>query len=263
MFTCATNFDKEELKEFAELGEVDSMFGMASDVKLDGGREFFCGLPQVSTDEVIDYVEECNSNGVGFHLVLNASGVTDEDLKDEKLLKLLDACHDEKNGVICMDEKLRQFVKEKFPKYSLIASRIVDEQDEKGLNSLFEKYDLVTLPENLNENLELIGKLPAERTVIILNSFCAVDCPKRDKHYKLNSEFRKRKLSGEDEMKLMTEFMKELGPCTASKLSQISRVHIEPEDFKKYVDLGIKHFKVLDRRDPPTAGFLKEYLREI
>ena len=167
------------------------------------------------------------------------------------------------NGVICANHQLRDYVKDNYPEFKLIASRIFNQTDDEGIKELCRKYDLVVLPEQKNNDFELLKRVPAEKIELIVNSFCRWHCPNRAKHYRLISKYNKKmKNPSSFKRNFYKHFLLKRIACPKSSREQIERVRIEPSQIKKYIELGFKNFKVLDRSNPPTPLFVEEYLRE-
>ena len=264
MFTLAASFLNEQIEDSREInekygGRIDSLFGISTDIPFDGGREFF-NVPQISTQDLIGFVHRCNDSGLGFNFVLNTTLVENKDFENKAFLNLLESCHSRKNGVILANDSLHGFIKQNFPKFTRRASRIYNPLTEKSILGLCSEFDVVVLREQLNGKREFIRRLPAEKIELIANSFCFKGCGKIPKHYDLISGMNRRAIEGEDPGELCLSHLQGLGLCDSHTMESIDNVRIEPEQIQQYLDLGIRHFKILDRMNPPTKSLAERYV---
>src|SRR3989338_5774127 len=232
MFTLAASFLNEQIEDCREINEkygrkIDSLFGISTDLPFDGGREFF-NVPQISTRDLIGFIHRCNDSDLGFNFVLNTTLVENKDFENKAFLNLLETCHSRKNGAIIANDMLHGFIKKNFPKYTRKASRIYNPLTEHAMLRLCREFDIVVLPEQLNDRTDVIRRLPVEQLELIANSFCFKSCGKISMHYGLISRMNRKATEGEDPGNLCLNHLNSLGLCGSHTMESIDKVRIEP-----------------------------------
>lgn len=96
----------------------------------------------------------------------------------EASLPVLAAHHRRGNSVIMVDDEFARQVRQDFPLYTRKASVIKRLNRPEKFTPAFDLYDIVVLPMDWNDDLELLRALePKDRIQIFANASCAYTCP--------------------------------------------------------------------------------------
>ena len=155
-----------------------------------GGREVGASTVLSVLDSVLEQYRERN---VGFNLLFSNHQLGPQDLANEYGNSLLNKLHDERNGVVVCDGVLANYVRERYPKFTLIRSVINAYLDEviyrspEAMVSYFQEkmqfYDRVVVPSELNLRFDVLDQLDKSKLEFLVNNNCFWHCPFAIKHY--------------------------------------------------------------------------------
>ena|GEM_PF-6485062 len=236
-----------------------TFFGSASGLRWNGGRADYM-IPPVSTDSLVRNVLALNERNIGFAFVCNNTSIDRESLSDGPCNAVLSRCRSPLNGVIVANKLLKDYIRASYPEYVLHASSILGYQRLNELEQLYDEYDVVVLPDDLNVETEFLESLEyPERTEIILNCTCMYKCPNRQEHLRFIQEenVRIRRKLPPRPWQL---------PCRrrAGKPGEIDNAQlISPAKLASLARSGFRHFKFLDRTTRPNFVLLERYWRRL
>ena len=172
--------------------EIEAAYGNFQFCIWDGGR-IFPGYKHATMEQVRDIVDTYNNKfGIAVRLIFTSNQLKPEHYHDRFCNMVLSQCENEKNQIVLVDDGLKAYIKENFPKFRYISSTtkcltsIKDFKEELSR----EDFDEVCLDYNLNKNMEMLKTLtPEEKTKceFLINAICPPGCPNRKDHYRLNS----------------------------------------------------------------------------
>ncbi|MCP4665543.1 MAG: hypothetical protein GY849_04175 [Deltaproteobacteria bacterium] len=232
---------------------IGSVFGSFPNAVWAGGRPHVPG-PNPSLREMKNTISYFNGKGMGIRYTFSNSLIQEEHLSDYYCNLLLSLAYNEKNGVIVNAPILEKYVREKYPKLTLIGSITMNKEDIQILKKKQEKVDLLVPSTRLNRDLDKLKELDPDKLEIIVNEVCYPDCPYMTEHYKTIS------LANLNYDPLMAKdfcFKKHKGRENRFELC-LDHAHIQ----RLHNEVGITHFK-LSGRSQTTAtyiNFLSEYL---
>lgn len=238
-----------------------------------GGRPNDTTLLNLS--EIDIQKEEYYKMGWGISLVFSNPKI---DLSDETGLILLDKFHREGNGIILTNESLRQFLREKYPKYKLTYSitggpgrGTLGDEEIKFYSEKIKLYDILVprLEANLDSRL---SELDVSKIEILLNDNCVYNCRHFREHYDSIAgvnEKQLQKILSKDEIERKVDCW--LKVADSEKQIEIDKkiygdsygMMLSPSKIKTLVDKGIRHFKIQGRdknTDPCIMDELDKYI---
>lgn len=187
------------------------------------------------------------------------------DLNDEVGNHLLEKFHKEGNALIIVNDDLRKYVREKFPKYHLIFSITgmgllnipLQDSDISFYKELEEKYDwIVPRFEHIFDPRS--NELDKSKWEVMVNDTCVWGCKHFDEHFKAiaNENVFGRPYSREIEECWLPKF-------NPDKDSKYEEMDIEPPAMKRLIDMGVKSFKIIGRemKDDEYYGELVRFVK--
>ena len=203
------------------------------------------------------------------------------DLKDAVGNKLLKKFHKEGNSIILINDELRKYIREKYPKYNLIFSVTgtgimnvpMNDSDVGIYKSLESKYDLIVpRMEHIFEPFFL--SLNQNKYEIMLNDTCIYNCPYYKEHFeqianqnKILSPWKVNpQRSFEIEECWIKGFNPDIGDIKAmEKFGDSYGMDIKKPQMLKLFKRGISNFKIIGRENPPEEllNELNTYIKDI
>jgi hypothetical protein len=245
------NYDQERI--------CVTFFGTAPGLCWNGGRAEYM-IPSVSDVALVEHVRALNERRIGFLFVYNNTGVTQASLSDGPCNAVLSRCRSSLNGVVVANERLRNHLRMNYPEYVLHASSILGYRCLDDFAQLYDKYDVVVLPDDLNADAGFLRSLTyPERTEILLNCTCMYRCPHRDEHLRFIEEENTR---AADNLPPRAWRL----PCrrtTNKRRETENRQYISPGRLGRFAESGFKRFKFLDRTMRPDLVLLEQYWRRL
>lgn len=244
---------------------IGSMYGEFPSSLWNGGRTFG---GQYREQDMRFIISELGKNGISLRYTFTNPLLTEAHLHDAHCNRCLSLAErtDRTNGVILTSPLLEAYIREQYPYYRIISSTCKQITDFDALCEELEKYDWVVLDYNLNNNWELLSRLPhKEKCELLVNAVCPPDCKRRTAHY----EYLARTQIA------YTEHLKKYGPGVPFKKTESFSCphqgamiyqtteytsHIKPQDiYEKYVPMGFENFKI-EGRSGNLLNVMETYL---
>jgi len=194
-------------------------------------------------DGLIDYYY---SKGIKIALTFSNHNI---DLTDSLGNELLEKFHKEGNALIIVNDSLRAYVRENFPKYDLIYSITgmghlnipLQDSDVAFYKELESKYDWI-VPRFEHIFDPRVEELDSTKWEVMLNDTCVWGCKYYDQHFKAIA----------DENTAGRPYSREVEECWLPKFnpdkdSKYEEMDIEPPAMRKLKDMGVKSFKITGR----------------
>jgi collagenase-like PrtC family protease len=204
----------------------------------------------IASKEDIQYaIQEYNSRGIAIRYTYTNPCLQQFHLLDTYCNLCMQLADNGKNEVLVNSDVLENFIRTNYPNYKIISSTTKCLYDLKLIEEELEKdYHLVVLDSAMNNTEKLFELNHKEKIELIVNHYCADNCPRRKEHYKLVGE-------------AQLEYDSVVFPCENIKRSfqeiQKNSSFISPEMiYDKYLDAGFHNFK-LDGR-----GFKRDKVLE-
>lgn len=250
----AANWDKALLDNLKGL-PVHSVYGkLASDV-LGGGRASYL-LPEPSRKEVEAYVRQAHKRKIKFNYLLNPVCTGNKEYaaaSHREIIGYLEWVNGLRPDYVTVAAPwLLQVIKRRFPGLKIAVSALAN------INSLqLAKFyeglgaEVIILPEHVNRDfrfLEALRKGVECDIQLIANMTCLYGCPFQLYHGNVISHSSR---SGEGAEGFYLDYC--VMSCTRAKLlfpgEIIKSRWIRPEDLHVYEELGLDHFKLIERYD--------------
>jgi len=209
-------------------------------------------------DAMIDFYY---SKGISIALTMSNHNIN---LSDETGNHLLEKFHREGNALIIVNDDLRKYVREKFPKYDLIFSITgmgllnipLQDSDIAWYKDLESKYDWI-VPRFEHIFDPRANELDPTKWEVMLNDTCVYGCKHYDAHFKAIA----------DENTAGRPYSKEIEECwlpkfDPSKDSKYECMDIKPDAMRRLKEMGVKSFKITGRemQDDEYYGELMRFV---
>lgn len=270
---------KEHPEYFYDGIEIASCFGCFAPALWNGGRAI---SGSVNTAQVEATIERFNSRGVPIRYTFTNPTLTEADLKDPFCNRLCKAAENGLNEIIVNAPFLEEYIRENYPKYSLVSSTVKQIEDYDQLMREFEKdYKLVVLDYNWNNDFEKLEKIPQElrgRCEILINPYCNPHCKRRGEHYQVLGRAQRKAAQRSDDILAQfqrgrrpanvqapnpfAEAMEFTCPNTLFNFYQITEfsTFVKREDiYGRYLEMGFNNFKIEGRVLHP-ANVIESYM---
>lgn len=247
---------------------IHSIFGNVPNVIWNGGSKFFGN--NISINE-IDFILKFYSNrGINLQFTMTNPLLEKNDCYDRlgnAILKLISQDYENNCEVLIANSFLLEYVQEKYPNIKIAKSIVGTKEDINFLE--VDKYSHIVLPIRYNDDFDKLILIPSEikeKSEILCNDPCPVDCPRLYTHY---NAFANISLYNKDYV--------EKDYCTNDKANHF--LIDSPINYKKikekYLPLGFKNFKLSGRgselqvaiaitpylvKEKYQLGFLREIL---
>ena len=237
---------------------IASVYDSHAGLLWNGGR-YTTPFP-FSVEESIHRVHAYNDLGIGFNIAFSNRLLDRSALDDEDCNWFLERCESDLNGVIVASDLLREHVRQRFPRYQLIASIGFLRKDLACYRQAQQDYDRVVLHPDLNRDHELIRELDPAKLEVLVNERCVVNCPFRQEHADHISRIilQRRLYFRED-----SEHTR--GGCLAVErgYSHDNGLVLGFDEVDALFELGVRHFKIQGREhafDLELDRALKRYV---
>lgn len=211
------------------------------------------------SDALINYYY---SKGVSIALTFSNHNI---DLTDPLGNELLEKFHREGNALIIVNDRLRQYVRDNFPKYDLIYSitgmgRLnipLQDSDVAFYKDLENKYDWI-VPRFEHIFDPKANELDKTKWEVMLNDTCVWGCKYFDEHFKAIA----------DENTARRPYSREVEECWLPKFnpdkdSKYEEMDIEPPAMRRLKEMGVRSFKITGRemKDDEYYGELMKFIQ--
>lgn len=249
----STNWDPALLKPMAETGVVEELWGKLAFDAVGGPRPGFL-LPQVTRDEVADFIKQCHEHGLRFNYLINALSLGNRQYSREGFDAIVDlikwiaeiGC----DTVTVSTPMMIKLVKTHAPGLRIKVStcaRINNAQMARRYEDM--GVDEIIVDENINRNfrmLEAIRNAVDCELELILNCCCVWPCPAMTDHVISDGHASQEHLKCDHCYLQLPHFC-----CTRDRFSNPVEIlkarWIRPEDVAQYEAIGYRKFKVVER----------------
>lgn len=203
------------------------------------------------------------SKNIGIALTMTNHNIN---LNDEVGNHLLEKFHQDGNCIILVNDELRKYIREKYPKYKLIYSITgmgllnipLQDSDIAWYKDLESRYDwIVPRFEHIFDKRS--SELDKSKWEVMVNDTCVYGCKYFDQHFKAIA----------DENTAGRPYSKEVEECWLPKFnpdipSKYNCMDIDDEHIQKLIDAGVRSFKVTGREMTDDVYFkeLQMYVKK-
>ncbi|MCX8037963.1 MAG: U32 family peptidase [Candidatus Sumerlaeia bacterium] len=249
----STNWDTALLRPLAETGVVEELYGKLAFDAVGGPRPGFL-LPQVTREQVADYVAACHAHGIKFNYLLNALSLGNLQYSREGFARIVEliewvagiGCDTATVGTPFMLRMVKTYAPNLKIKVSTVA-RVNNAQMARRYEDL--GADEIIVDENLNRNfrmLRAIREAVACELELIVNPCCMWPCPAMTDHVISDGHASQEHFRRSHCYLQLPHFC-----CTRERFSNpveiIKARWIRPEDLAEYEAIGYRRFKVVER----------------
>ena len=235
---------------FYEDVKITSAYGCFPNSIWNGGRVF---LDRITKQQMVRTIDELNSRGIAVRYTFTNPLIEEKHLGDTFCNMCLELADNRGNEVLVNSPVLEKYLREHYPKFTLISSttKCLDKLEE--VEAELEKdYPIVVLDSVMNNTPELFELKHREKIELLTDHCCEDACPRRRAHYNslgkaqleyADCEFPPCQNSGRDFYQLM-----------------YNRSFLTNEVIHgKYKEAGFQHFK-LDGRAWKYRNVLESFL---
>lgn len=241
-------------ERFREGVEIASFFGVFPMTIWNGGR--LIAHDQCDSGFVKSVIKSVNDKGIPIRYTFNNTGITEDDLDDPFSNFCMECADNGINEVIIASEILEDYVRKNYPKFPINSSTCKELRTiESILDELKKDYKTVVLDYNMNNQWDIINKIPEEdrdRVEVLVNTLCEPNCKRRGAHY-LNVAENQHIISmnrhlPKDQQIPLKPWQCQYGDTNCIHTIQEYPTFISPEDiWDKYIPAGINNFKIEGR----------------
>ena len=241
---------------FREGVEIASFYGVFPPSLWNGGR----AQPGVCDKNFIKQVLKAfNDRGIPLRFTFTNPALEKQHLNDPFCNMIMNLANNGLNEAIVMSPLLEDYIRKNYPKFKLTSSTCKRITDPEKLKEELEKdYSIVVVDYDLNNNFEVLEKLPRKADCeLLVNACCEPGCPRRSAHY---HAIGKQMIAYNEHIRTFPDKPfdhKKYDPdkfwaCTYAQrgIYEIRdlRTHISPDDiWEKYVPMGFEQFKIEGR----------------
>jgi hypothetical protein len=162
----------ETFEKYGRLDELYKVYGFLFDSPLNGGR-----LRKDCITFPLDTIEQLNDRGIGYSFTLTNLTVAREYLEDRHTNEVLKRFENPLNGVIVSNDLIADYIKEKYPGYSLRASCMYNFLTTEEINNACQRFDEVCVfPEVNHQEETLDGIVDKDKLLLFATSICLNKC---------------------------------------------------------------------------------------
>jgi len=249
----STNWDPALLGPMAELGVVEELYGKLAFDAVGGPRPGFL-LPQVTREQVSDFVRACHDHGLKFNYLLNALSLGNIQYSRggfDRLVELIRwvaeiGCDTATVGTPFMVRLVKTHAPQLRVKVSTVA-RVNNAQMARRYEDM--GVDEIIVDENINRNFRLLRAVRQAvdcELELIVNGCCLWPCPAMADHVISDGHASQEHLMRSHCYLQLPHFC-----CTRERFSDpveiVKARWIRPEDLAEYEAIGYRRFKVVER----------------
>ena len=161
--------------------KITSAYGSFPNCIWNGGRVI---LDRVSKDMIEAVLKQYRDRGIKVRFTFTNPLIEEKHLADHFCNMVMELADHAGNEVLVNAPVLEQYIREKYPDYALISSTTKCLNDFERIKEELEKdYSLVVLDSALNNTPEIFSMDHRDRVELIVNHYCADNCPRRKMHY--------------------------------------------------------------------------------
>jgi len=237
-----------------------AVFDAPPGCRWEGGRPF---VEATDSDKKLSLIITCyNSQRFGFNFVFSNSLLGKEHLKDKRGNYFLERHHNPLNGVIVSSEILADHIRKNFPQYTLIYSLTHGRNKVTDLDfyrAAQEKYDIVVLVPDLNNELDFIRKLEPSKLEILINETCFFGCRYRQLHYRTIDwlNLHQEHSIHRDMHRFCCIHDADLLGMSDDEVRKLQGLKLRVDQIQQLMDLGVCNFKISGRLLSPKSNTLR------
>lgn len=246
IFGLFLDLQKKAPEYFYENRRLDSAYGMPGNMIWNGGRSRFNLRTQgLGVYDVVDFYKQFD-----FKLRHTCTNMfLNEGLfQDYTCNQYIDYCEQENHSIITYSAEFADYIREHYPKYSIIWSTTRRDDNIDIINTLSEK-DLLVLDYKYNHDENMLSQLKYPKNIEILcGENCVPDCPMRTAHYATISAHQ---LMIHQDGDFVCPYNKETPINFYAEMQ--TRPHAITNEYidELYEKYGIENFKLSGRTYPP------------
>ncbi len=220
-------------------------------------------------------IRQVHAQGIGYFPTFTNNTIEDGDMGDPACNFILElvSCRADINGVIVVNDRLSDYIRQRCPELRQVAS-VIKPTLEGGLrkpsyyNELGKRFFRYVVDPDDSRDPRLMDQLDRSKAEILVNENCVAFCPNRARHYRAYARLQ-RAIGTPDQQAAQKEVADVAASCR-SLLNMTRAGHGERScnlsraEVKSLYDMGFRHFKLQGRADDPfTYAFdLTRFLLE-
>ena len=162
---------------FYEGAKIASAYGSFPSSIWNGGRVH---IDTVRKGNMIRILDELNSRGIAVRFTFTNPLIEEKHLQDTFCNLCLELADNRGNEVLVNSPVLEKYIREHYPKYTLISSTTKCLDTMEQIRAELEKdYPIVVLDSVMNNTEELFTLDHKEKIELIVDHFCEDNCPRR------------------------------------------------------------------------------------
>lgn len=242
---------------------IYSFYGNFPGCEWNGGR--VCLGEKYKIRKIKNIKKFHNKHGVSIALTMTNLLLDENSLKNKYANKIMKIFNDTTNEVLVSSNLLKSYIEKNYKKIKINRSITATEKKDWEI----EGYNLSLLPVRKINDFEFMKKLPISqrrRMEILVNEPCKNNCEYKYTHYSEISNVQKGYFPTSREP-LYSVCKKIENSSTYKSFYEMERTSfaVAPNDLKKYLRLGINHFKVNGREKYWASGYIgivKYFIKE-
>ena len=259
---------KNHPEYFREGVEIASFYGVFPPCLWNGGRSQG-GFADKNYMKAV--IREFNNRGIPLRFTFTNLMLEKKHLSDDRCNLMLHLADNGMNEVIVASPLLEDYLRKNYPNFKLTSSTCKRLDTEEGLIAELEKdYHTVVADYDLNNNFDILEKLPRKKDVeLLVNACCQPECPARMQHYK---DIGEQQIAFCNHVKKYPNAPFDLEKhdpnnfrnCPYSKRNIFAikelKTHISPDAiWEKYIPMGFEQFKI-EGRTASVPNLIETYM---
>lgn len=266
-YSIPADFKKETIDKICQLNDsfpdskISETYGNLTLGNLIPSGRVRTQLPDVDLELLREYIEYSNSKGLYFNYTLNATHLNGKDFNSADIKKYLEfidqLCLSGVASFTVALPTLFEIIREFKPDINIKISTLCQVTSiNKVLFYKLHGASRIVLDESINKKIDVIKGITQyiNDIELIVNPICLKDCVYRTFHY---NQITNDSISTESQTSVMFYEHR----CVQQRLADIGNYlkisWIRPEDIKKYVSIGVNHFKIQGRHAIEKGDVLK------
>ncbi len=182
LITYLADMMEENPELFYDNIRIGAAYGCFPGSIWNGGRVV---LGSCTKQEIAYAVEEYNRRGIAIRYTFTNPMLQEVHLMDTFCNLCMELGDNGKNEVLVNGPLLEEFIRKMYPGYAVVSSTTKCLKDMASIQEELNKdYRLVVLDSTMNYREELFHLKHREKIELIVNHYCADDCPRRQEHYR-------------------------------------------------------------------------------
>jgi len=256
-FCVPADFKKESLKKYAELNakykdtKVDEVYGSMPQTVYGSGRSS-SSISNINLSQLKKYIKECNEHGIVFNYVFNANTLSNREFNNagkKKIISFLKKLYNAgaRRFTVALPS-IVSLINNNFKDVEVVLSVVNNITSEYELKEFLEAGKVIRayVAEEMNRRPHKLKEIVSTSKVpiaTIVNPFCLFQCAYRYHHYNFMS-FRDKN----DNVDVVEYYGARCGQIKINNPDEVIKIPwIRPSDIDRYIDIGVKYFKIAGR----------------